>query len=172
MFESKIPVAKKSKLSVKSDTSDLGSQAKLDNQVISQEVLSEDDHNSDATMDLERNTNLSKNRDEIVHTNGAMNSKNVEKKNSSTKLRLTKNKINLEDLELACSLGKTDTGLRLQEGIISNRTNDVSNQNMLEHSQSSPPMPNNWNLKKLKYSDLNISPQSLNLGKYHQSKSD
>lgn len=160
MFESKIPVAKKSKLSVKSDTSDLGSQAKLDNQVISQEVLSEDDHNSDATMDLERNTN------------GAMNSKNVEKKNSSTKLRLTKNKINLEDLELACSLGKADTGLRLQEGIISNRTNDVSNQNMLEHSQSSPPMPNNWNLKKLKYSDLNFSPQSLNLGKYHQSKSD
>lgn len=160
MFESKIPVAKKSKLSIKSDTSDLGSQAKLDNQVISQEVLSEDDHNSDATMDLERNTN------------GAMNSKNVEKKNSSTKLRLTKNKINLEDLELACSLGKADTGLRLQEGIISNRTNDVSNQNMLEHSQSSPPMPNNWNLKKLKYSDLNISPQSLNLGKYHQSKSD
>lgn len=167
MFESKIPVAKKSKLSIKSDTSDLGSQTKLDTQVISQEVLSEDDRNSNATMDLEINTNLSKNRDKIVHVNGAMNSKNVEKK-SSTKLRLTKNQINLEDLEVACSLGTADTGLRLQEGINLNRNNGVSNQNIV--SQSSPPMPNNWNLKKLKYSDLNISPQSLNLGKYHQSR--
>lgn len=168
MFESKIPVAKKSKLSIKSDTSDVGSQAKLENQVVSQEVLSEDDHNSDATMDFERNANLSKNRDKVVHVNGAMNSNNVENKNRSTKLRLTKNKINLEDLDLACSLGKADTALRLQEGINSSRT--IDNQNNVELSQGSPTMPNNWNLKKLKYSDLNISPQSLNLGKYHQTK--
>lgn len=167
MFESKNPITKKPKLSIKSDTSDLGSQAKLDTQVISQDRLGEEGHKSGVSMELEIKENVSKSNDERIHVNEKMNSENVDKNKPSTKLCLTKNKIQLEDLELVCSQEKADTDLRLQEDTNLNKIDDVSNQNIVYHPHNSPFMPNNWNLKQLKYSGVNTSPQSLNLGKYN-----